>query len=139
MRNLFTTKSCSTHTKCDWSLYCLVWVWYANFDWRSNRWLYYNGRVKFLDRYLNRSVALFHAVTQFQAFLTSFIYWSVRKCQIFRINFGGTCKILEKRCYAFLFSAIAPFLKALLRLPKRRYYAFPLRIISLSKRRYYDF
>ena len=28
---LFTTKPCSTHTKCDWSLYCLVCVWYANF------------------------------------------------------------------------------------------------------------
>ena len=37
---LFTTKPCSTHTKCDWSLYCFIaigqcigWlsVWYANF------------------------------------------------------------------------------------------------------------
>ena len=27
----FTTKPCSTHTKCDWSLYCLFCVWYANF------------------------------------------------------------------------------------------------------------
>ena len=28
---LFTTKLCSTHIKCDWSLYCLVCIWYANF------------------------------------------------------------------------------------------------------------
>ena len=28
---LFTTKPCSTHTKCDWSLYCLICVLYANF------------------------------------------------------------------------------------------------------------
>ena len=42
----FVTKLCSTHTKCDWSLYCLVCVWYANFIkiWRSNRCLYYDFR-----------------------------------------------------------------------------------------------
>ena len=28
---LFTTTPCLTHTECDWSLYCLVCVWYANF------------------------------------------------------------------------------------------------------------
>ena len=28
---LFTTKPSSTHTECDWSLHCLVFVWYANF------------------------------------------------------------------------------------------------------------
>ena len=57
---LFTTNSCSTHPKCDWSLYCLVCVWYANsIEIEDPILVYYDHCVKILDCSLKRSVTLF--------------------------------------------------------------------------------
>ena len=53
---LFTTKPCSTHTKMRLVIVlfglCLICKYHC--DWRSNRWLYYDRRVKILDRSLSR-------------------------------------------------------------------------------------
>ena len=58
---LFTTKPYSTHTKMRLVivLFCLYLICRFHWDWRSNCCLYYDCRVKILDRSLKRSVTLF--------------------------------------------------------------------------------
>ena len=103
---LFTTKPCSTHTICDWSLYFLIFVWYANFIDIENPIVVFIMIVVWNFRPLAEEKC--HAVWKMIVYLfneakrhadwkmtSHYLCWSVNKAPPFRIKtFAGTCIVI---------------------------------------------